>query len=215
MILIMLGPPGSGKGTQAERIMKKLAIPQISTGEMIRNEIKLGSELGKKVKTIVDAGNLVSDDIMIEIIKSRISQKDCKNGFILDGFPRTIKQADGLGSLLTALKLKLTAVINFAVDDENIIKRISTRRFCTKCGATYNIVTNPPKKKEVCDSCNCALILRDDDKEETVRNRLKVYEEKTQPLIDYYRKHKLLMDVDASRSIDAVNKDVLGRLDKL
>ncbi|MBI5392251.1 adenylate kinase [Candidatus Woesearchaeota archaeon] len=212
MILIMLGPPGAGKGTQAEKIMKKFAIPQISTGEMIRNEIKAGSELGKKVKAIVDAGNLVSDDIMIEIIKSRISQKNCKKGFILDGFPRTIKQADDLSNLLALLKLKLTSVINFAVDDQKIIERISTRRFCTKCGATYNIVTNPSKKKDICDSCNGKLILRDDDKEETVKNRLKVYQEKTQPLIDYYRKHKLLMNVDASRSIDVVNKDVMGRL---
>jgi len=214
MILIMLGPPGAGKGTQAEKLMKEFSIPQISTGDMIRAEIKAASALGRKVKTLVDKGEFVSDEIMIEIIKNRISHKDCKKGFILDGFPRTIDQADELNLLLQKSKLELNAVINFQVPDNEIIERISSRRSCAKCGAAYNIITNPPIKKDVCNKCGDKVILRADDKPETIKNRLQIYREKTEPLINYYIKKKVLIDVDGRRAIDVIQKELVGLLKK-
>ena len=204
MNLILLGAPGAGKGTQAEVISQALSIPQISTGNMLREAVRTGTEYGVKAKAAMDSGALVSDDIVIGILKERIAQDDCKNGYVLDGFPRTIPQAEVLDEALTKLGDAIDYAINVDVPDENIVKRMSGRRACLTCGATYHIEHVPPKKEGICDVCGSELVLRDDDKPETVKNRLNVYHEQTQPLIDFYTEKGVLKTVDGTVPMEEV-----------
>ena len=204
MNLILLGAPGAGKGTQAEIICAKLNIPSISTGNILRAAVKEGTEMGLKAKSFMDAGALVPDEVIIGILKERIAQDDCKNGYVLDGFPRTIPQAEVLDSELTKLGDHIDYAINVDVPDENIVKRMSGRRACLTCGATYHIEHVPPKKEGICDVCGSELVLRDDDKPETVKNRLNVYHEQTQPLIDFYTEKGVLKTVDGTVPMEEV-----------
>ena len=198
MKIIMLGAPGAGKGTQAKMIAEKFAIPHVSTGDIFRANIKNGTELGMEAKKYMDQGLLVPDELTVKILLDRVAQEDCKNGYVLDGFPRTIPQAQVLDKALTELGDKIDYAINVDVPDENIINRMSGRRACVTCGATYHIVHIPPKSEGVCDKCIAELILRDDDKPETVKNRLDVYHKQTQPLIDFYDKKGVLRSVDGT-----------------
>ena len=186
MKIIMLGAPGAGKGTQAKKIADLCNIPHISTGDIFRANIKQGTELGKKAKTYMDAGDLVPDELVCDLVVDRIQQDDCTKGFILDGFPLTIPQAEALTNALNAIEQKMEYALNIDVPDENIIHRMAGRRACVGCGATYHVEFNPTKKEGICDVCGEELILRDDDKPETVKNRLNVYHEQTKPLIEYY-----------------------------
>ena len=204
MKIIMLGAPGAGKGTQAKKIAEKYQIPHISTGNIFRANSKNGTELGKKAKTYMDQGLLVPDELVCDLVVDRVKQEDCKNGYILDGFPRTIPQAESLDAALAALGESMDYAINVEVPDENIVNRMSGRRACVGCGATYHVVYAPTKKEGICDACGAELILRDDDKPETVQKRLSVYHEQTQPLIDYYRNKGILKDVDGTMEMDAV-----------
>ena len=200
----MLGAPGAGKGTQAKQIAGKYGIPHISTGDIFRANIKEGTELGKKAKEYMDQGLLVPDELTCDLVVDRINQEDCKNGFVLDGFPRTIPQAEALDAALTKLGQKMDYAIDVDVPDENIVNRMGGRRACINCGATYHIVSIPPKKEGVCDTCGNELVLRDDDKPETVQKRLDVYHEQTQPLIDYYTKQGILKSVDGTQPMEDV-----------
>lgn len=204
MKIIMLGAPGAGKGTQAKKIAEKYSIPHISTGDIFRANIKNGTELGKKAKTYMDQGLLVPDELVVDLVVDRLNQDDCANGCVLDGFPRTIPQAEALDKALTAVGQSVDFAINVEVPDENIVRRMSGRRACVNCGATYHIVYAPTKVENVCDTCQGELILRDDDKPETVQKRLNVYHEQTQPLIDYYTKKNILVEVDGTVDIDDV-----------
>ena len=204
MKIIMLGAPGAGKGTQAKQIAAKYQIPHISTGDIFRANIKNGTELGKKAKTYMDQGALVPDELTCDLVMDRIQQDDCKNGFVLDGFPRTIPQANALDEALAKDGEKIEFAIDIEVPDENIINRMSGRRACVGCGATYHIVYNPTKVEGKCDTCGADLILRDDDKPETVLNRLKVYHEQTQPLIDFYTKKGVIAEVDGTKDMKDV-----------
>ena len=204
MKIIMLGAPGAGKGTQAKKIAEKYSIPHISTGDIFRANIKNGTELGMKAKTYMDQGLLVPDELVVDLVVDRLAQDDCANGCVLDGFPRTIPQAEALDRALTAVGQSVDFAINVEVPDENIVKRMSGRRACVSCGATYHIVYAPTKVENVCDTCQGDLILRDDDKPETVQKRLNVYHEQTQPLIDYYTKKNILVEVDGTVDIDDV-----------
>ena len=198
MKIIMLGAPGAGKGTQAKMIAKEYGIPHISTGDIFRANIKEGTELGKEAKTYMDAGQLVPDELTVKILLDRVAKDDCKNGYVLDGFPRTIPQAKVLDDALNKLNEKIDFAINVDVPDENIVRRMSGRRACVGCGGTYHIEHVPPKKEGICDVCGQELILRDDDKPETVLNRLKVYHDQTQPLIDFYTEKGVLKEVDGT-----------------
>ncbi len=198
MKIIMLGAPGAGKGTQAKMIAEKYSIPHISTGDIFRYNIKNGTELGKEAKKYMDQGLLVPDELTVKILLDRVAQDDCKNGYVLDGFPRTIPQAEVLEEALTKLGDKIDYAINVEVPDENIVKRMGGRRACVNCGATYHIEHVPPKKEGICDNCGSELILRDDDKPETVKNRLSVYHKQTQPLIDFYNGKGVLRTVDGT-----------------
>ncbi len=209
MKIIMLGAPGAGKGTQAKKIAEKYGIPHISTGDIFRANIKGGTELGLKAKTFMDQGKLVPDEITIGMLMDRIKDADCANGYVLDGFPRTIPQAESLTAALAAQGEAIDYAVNVDVPDENIITRMSGRRACLSCGATYHIQFNPPKKEGVCDTCGSALVLRDDDKPETVKNRLAVYHEQTQPLIDYYQKAGVLKEVDGTQDLNKVFADIV------
>lgn len=204
MKIIMLGAPGAGKGTQAKLIAEKYGVPHISTGDIFRANIKNGTELGKEAKEYMDKGLLVPDELTVRLLLDRVVQDDCKNGYVLDGFPRTIPQAEVLDKEL----IKLGDSVDFAVDvdvpDENIIRRMSGRRACLNCGATYHIVNIPPKKEGICDVCGSELVLRDDDQPETVKNRLKVYHEQTQPLIEYYTGKGVLRTVDGTLPMEEV-----------
>lgn len=204
MKIIMLGAPGAGKGTQAKKIAEKYSIPHISTGDIFRANIKNGTELGMKAKTYMDQGLLVPDELVVDLVVDRLGQEDCANGCVLDGFPRTIPQAEALDAALTKVGQAVDYAINVEVPDENIVKRMSGRRACVNCGATYHIVYAPTKVENVCDTCQGDLILRDDDKPETVQKRLNVYHEQTQPLIDYYTKKNILVEVDGTVDIDDV-----------
>lgn len=213
MKIIMLGAPGAGKGTQAKQIAAKYEIPHISTGDIFRANIKEGTELGKKAKTFMDQGLLVPDELVVELVADRIVKDDCKNGFVLDGFPRTIPQAEALDAALAKMGEKMDYAIDVDVPDENIVKRMSGRRACLKCGATYHIEHIPPKQEGVCDSCGSELVLRDDDRPETVQNRLKVYHDQTQPLIAYYTEKGILRTVDGTMDMQDVFRaitDILG-----
>ena len=204
MKIIMLGAPGAGKGTQAKRIAEKYSIPHISTGDIFRANIKNGTELGKKAKTYMDQGLLVPDELVVDLVVDRVNQDDCANGYVLDGFPRTIPQAEALDAALASMGQSMDYAINVEVPDENIVARMSGRRACVDCGATYHIVHAPTKQENVCDNCNGELILRDDDKPETVQKRLNVYHDQTQPLIDYYQNKNILVEVDGTVHMEDV-----------
>ena len=213
MKIIMLGAPGAGKGTQAKKIADKYQVPHISTGDIFRANIKNGTELGMKAKTYMDQGLLVPDELVVDLVVDRLGQEDCANGCVLDGFPRTIPQAESLDAALAAKGEAIDYAIDVDVPDENIINRMSGRRACVACGATYHIVHIPTKVEGVCDRCGESLILRDDDKPETVKKRLDVYHAQTQPLIDYYTSKNVLKSVDGTQVMEAVFQaivDILG-----
>ncbi len=214
MRIIFLGPPGVGKGTQAQHICKKYNIPQISTGDMFRQAIKEQTSLGKQADAILKAGKLVDDSITLGLVKERLQKSDCKNGYLLDGFPRTIPQAEGFDQLLKEIKQKLDAVISLVVDEAVLIKRLSGRRSCPKCSAVFHIETNPPKKKDSCDKCGEKLMQRDDDKPETVHKRMETYRTLTAPLIQYYKKKKMLHEVDGDQDIQVVFNEIVRILEK-
>lgn len=198
MKIIMLGAPGAGKGTQAKMIAEKYGVPHISTGDIFRANIKNGTQLGMEAKQYMDKGLLVPDELTVKILLDRVAQDDCGNGYVLDGFPRTIPQAQVLDKALTELGDKIDYAINVDVPDENIVRRMGGRRACLSCGATYHIEHVPPKAEGICDTCGQELVLRDDDKPETVQNRLNVYHEQTQPLIDFYKEKGVLRTVDGT-----------------
>ena len=204
MKIIMLGAPGAGKGTQAKKIADKYQIPHISTGDIFRANIKEGTELGKKAKSYMDQGLLVPDELTLELIMDRFQNPDCANGYVLDGFPRTIPQAEALTAALEKNGETIDYAINVEVPDENIVARMSGSRACLACGATYHVVYAPTKEEGICDRCGEKLVLRDDDKPETVKKRLDVYHSQTQPLIDYYTKQGKLVEVDGTQNVDAV-----------
>lgn len=212
MKIIMLGAPGAGKGTQAKQIAGKYSIPHISTGDIFRANIKNGTDLGKKAKEYMDQGLLVPDELTCDLVMDRIQQDDCVNGFVLDGFPRTIPQAKALDAALEKLGQHMDVAIDVDVPDENIVNRMSGRRACLDCGATYHVVSLPPKTEGKCDHCGSDLVLRDDDKPETVQKRLSVYHEQTQPLIDYYKNQGILREVDGSVDMEDVFKEILNIL---
>lgn len=212
MKLIMLGAPGAGKGTQAKKIAEKYHIPHISTGDIFRANIKGGTELGMKAKSYMDQGQLVPDEVTIGMLLDRISEADCANGYVLDGFPRTIPQAESLTEALTKRGEKIDYAVNVDVPDENIVTRMSGRRACLACGATYHIVYSAPKTEGVCDTCGEKLVIREDDKPETVQKRLTVYHEQTQPLIDYYQKAGVLVTVDGTKDLNDVFADITAIL---
>ncbi len=210
MKIVMLGAPGAGKGTQAKRLAVKYEIPHISTGDIFRANIKNGTELGKKAKVYMDQGLLVPDELVVDLVIDRFKEPDCRRGYVLDGFPRTIPQAKALDEALAKNSDAIEYAIDVDVPDENIIRRMSGRRACTSCGATYHMVTIPPKKEGICDVCGAELVLRADDKPETVEKRLKVYHEQTQPLIDYYQSRNILISVDGTRDMEEVFEEITG-----
>ncbi len=213
MKIVMLGAPGAGKGTQAKMIAEKYGIPHVSTGDIFRANIKNGTELGKEAKQYMDQGKLVPDELTVKILLDRVAQDDCKNGYVLDGFPRTIPQANVLDEALTKLGDKIDYAVNVDVPDDNIINRMGGRRACVACGATYHIVYNAPKTEGICDVCGKELIIRDDDQPETVKNRLKVYHDQTQPLIDFYEGKGVLKSVDGTadmKDVFAAIVEILG-----
>ena len=212
MKIIMLGAPGAGKGTQAKRIAQQYGIPHISTGDIFRSNIKAGTELGKKAKAYMDAGSLVPDEITIGMLMDRIHEADCADGYVLDGFPRTIPQAESLTEALAAEGAAVDYAIDVDVPDEAIISRMSGRRACVGCGATYHIIHNPTRREGICDVCGEELIIRDDDRPETVQNRLEVYHAQTQPLIEYYSKAGVLRTVDGTQKMDKVFRDITAIL---
>lgn len=211
--VIMLGAPGAGKGTQAQRIAQKWNVPHISTGDIFRANIKNGTELGIKAKEFMDQGLLVPDELVVDLVADRVKQDDCKNGYVLDGFPRTIPQAKALDEALSAMGEKIDYAVNVEVPDENIIRRMSGRRACVNCGATYHLVYIPTKVEGVCDKCGSDLILREDDKSETVKKRLDVYHEQTWPLINYYTDKKILVEVDGTQDIEEVFQTIVEILE--
>lgn len=212
MRVVLLGPPGSGKGTQAAFIKKEYGIPHISTGDIFRKEISEKTPLGIEANKYIENGQLVPDDITIGIVKDRIMEDDCKRGFLLDGFPRTVCQAEALSKLLDEENMALNGVVNIKVPDESLINRLSSRRVCNSCGASYNLVFNPPKREGICDHCSSKLIHRDDDTVETVKKRLAVYEKSTKPLIEYYEKKGLLADINGDQDIAKVFQDICNAL---
>lgn len=215
MKLILLGPPGAGKGTQAKMLVDFFKVPQISTGDILRAAIKSGSPMGVKAKSFMDAGSLVPDEVVVGIVEERLVQPDCEDGFILDGFPRTLPQADALTQTLAALGKDIDSVISLEVDIEALIVRLAGRRACSECGAGYHLQYEPPLKPDVCDSCGGKLIQREDDCESTIRNRMSVYHEQTSPLVDYYRQAGSLSCVDGMLPIDEVSKSILAILGAL
>lgn len=208
MKIIMLGAPGAGKGTQAKKIADRYGIPHISTGDIFRANIKNDTELGKKAKSYMDAGNLVPDSLTLELVMDRIHQADCQNGYVFDGFPRTIPQAEALEEALAADGQSIDFAIDIEVPDENIVTRMSGRRACLSCGATYHTVFAPPKAEGVCDRCGGELTIRDDDRPETVNKRLGVYHQQTQPLIDFYQDKGCLAQVDGTKDVEEVFQDI-------
>ena len=213
MKIIMLGAPGAGKGTHAKKITEKFGIPAISTGDIFRENIKNGTELGKKAKEYMDAGNLVPDELVCDLVVDRLKQDDCKNGYILDGFPRTIPQAEALTAALAKDDDAIDYALEIFIEDQAIIDRMSGRRVCKSCGATYHVVNIPPKTEGVCDECDGELIVRDDDAPETVKKRLDVYHDQTAPLIDYYKKQGILKVIDGSKGLDTCFEEICGILE--
>lgn len=212
MNIILMGPPGAGKGTQAEMLVKEFKIPHISTGDMFRDAIKQGTELGMKAKAFMDGGHLVPDDVTIGIVQERLTAEDCTLGFLLDGFPRTVPQADALGKILDSLERRLDAVINIEVADEILMTRMVGRRICRQCGAPYNIEFNPPQEAGKCDQCGGELYQRSDDTEATVANRLAVYIQQTEPLLTYYQQQGLLIRVNGNQEVTKVFGDICNSL---
>jgi len=213
--LILLGPPGAGKGTQAKQIVERYGIPQVSTGDLLRENVKLGTALGLKAKAVMDAGKLVSDDLVNEMVAERIARPDCARGFILDGFPRTVGQAEWLDGFLSARGSKLPLrVIRIAVDYDKLLKRLTGRRTCPVCGTIYNLYTNPPRSDEVCDKEGAKLTSRKDDSEEAIGTRLKAYENETLPLVDYYHRRGILTEIDGDAPAERVTRDLFGALEK-
>jgi adenylate kinase len=202
--LVLLGPPGAGKGTQAERISELYGIPHISTGDIFRDNLRRGTELGLKAKEYMDRGELVPDEVVIGIVRNRLAEPDCDKGFVLDGFPRTVAQADALKEMLASMGKSINHVLNIQVPDQTVVERLTARRTCRSCGAIYHLKFNPPREEGRCDACGGELYVRDDDREETVRARLEEYRSKTQPLIDYYRAEGLLRDIDGGASMEEV-----------
>ncbi|GAB4261773.1 adenylate kinase [Deferrisoma sp.] len=213
MRLILLGPPGAGKGTQAKRLIERYGIPQISTGDILRAAVRDGTELGRKAKEYMDAGKLVPDEVVIGIIEERLQEPDCAKGFILDGFPRTVPQADALGEVLGKLGQAIDHVVSIEVPDEELVERLTGRRTCRGCGAMYHVKFTPPAKDGVCDKCGGELYQRDDDREETIRSRLKVYHDQTAPLVEYYEKAGLLRRVPGQGSVDEIYQRILEVLE--
>lgn len=214
MKLLIMGPPGAGKGTQAEVLVKELAITHISTGDMFRAAIKEGTEMGKKAKEYMDKGELVPDAVVVGMVKDRLSQPDCAKGFLLDGFPRTLAQAESLDETLDSMGIVLDGVINIAVPRDKLMARLTGRRVCRGCGASYHVLFNPPQVEGKCNSCGGELYQRSDDNEEAVANRLDVYEAQTQPLIDYYAAKGLLKNINGDQDIKQVLTDILASLKK-
>lgn len=212
MKLILLGPPGAGKGTQAMMLTEKFSIPQISTGEILRAAVKEGTPMGLKAKQHMDAGGLVPDEVVVGIVRDRLQAGDCGNGFILDGFPRTVPQADALQASLTQMGKQLDRVVSLVVDPEALVERLTGRRTCRECGRGYHVLFDPPRRAEICDACGGDLFQRDDDQEETIRKRLQVYAEQTAPLISYYREAGLLMELDGMLPIPQVQEKMLALL---
>ncbi len=204
MNLILLGPPGAGKGTQAKMLMDKYDIPQISTGDILRAAVKDGTEMGRQAKEYMDAGKLVPDEVIIGIVKDRLKEDDCQNGYMLDGFPRTVPQAEALDAMLKEMDSKIDHVISIEVPDEELIERLTGRRTCRECGSGFHLKFDPPKTEGVCDKCGGELYQRDDDNVETVTNRLKVYKDQTQPLIDYYQGQGLIRPIDGMGGIKEI-----------
>ncbi len=214
MYILLMGPPGAGKGTQAAKLVKKYGIPHISTGDMFRAAVKEGTELGKKAKACMDAGQLVPDEITIGIVRERLQKPDCTKGFILDGFPRTVEQADALDGILKSLSIHLTRAVDISVPSSSLIERAVGRRVCKKCGAAYHIRFNPSKKDGVCDECGGETYQRADDSEETMKSRLSVYDAQTKPLIRYYQKAGLYSEIDGSQEMSKVFADITACLEK-
>lgn len=212
MKIVLLGAPGAGKGTQAKKIAEKFDIPHISTGDIFRENIKNQTQLGKKAKEYIDQGLLVPDELVLELIIDRLNEPDCKNGYVLDGFPRTIPQAIALDEALDKKNDRIKHAIDVDVPDEVIIRRMSGRRVCLNCGRTYHIETLRPKVEGICDYCDSKLVLREDDKQETVQKRLKVYHEQTQPLLDYYKKKGILYSVNGTKDIDDIYNEIINVL---
>lgn len=208
MNLILMGLPGAGKGTQAEKISGQFGVPHISTGDMFRAAIKEQTELGKQAKSYMDAGDLVPDEVTIGIVRERLGKDDCQQGFLLDGFPRTTEQAEALENILSESGRELSYVLYIDVDEEELLERLSGRRICSNCGATYHVVFNPPKAEGVCDKCGGELYQREDDSEETVKNRLDVNKKQLQPMLDFYRERGYLHTINGNRDIDAVFTDI-------
>ncbi|KEJ93117.1 adenylate kinase [Synergistes jonesii] len=206
MRIILLGAPGAGKGTQADSIKSKYPIAHISTGDILRANVKAGTELGKNAKVYMDAGKLVPDEVIVGMMEKRLTEADCKEGFMLDGFPRTIAQAEALDKMLAKHAIKLDAVVSLEIDDDTVVSRLTSRRVCKRCGEIYNTAFKPAVKEGVCDKCGGEVIQRDDDKESVIRNRLSVFHTQTAPLIDYYTRKGLLITVDATGGRDAVLK---------
>lgn len=210
MKMILLGPPGCGKGTQAKILINTYRISQISTGDILREALKKGSPLGLEAKTYMDKGLLVPDHLVIKIIEERLQQADCKSGFILDGFPRTVAQAEALDTTLSKMGLDLKNVFSIEVDEEELIKRLTGRRICRQCGESYHVNFNPPRKEGICDTCQGELYQRDDDKEETIRNRLKVYQAQTAPVINFYKTKGILHSIDGIGSIEEISERIIN-----
>ncbi|MCU0851811.1 MAG: adenylate kinase [Thermoplasmata archaeon] len=210
MKLVIFGPPSAGKGTQAQKLSQKYGIPQVSTGDLLRKAVAEKTPLGLKVKSYLDQGRLGPDDLIVKLIQERVSKPDCKKGYLLDGFPRTIGQAKELDKMT-----EVDVVLNIVVDFDVLVERAVGRRSCPKCGAVYHIKFNPPANKDTCEKCGSRLVQRDDDKEETVRNRLKVYREQTAPLVEHYRKKGKIADIDGSKGIDAVFEQMVKVVDGL
>ena len=212
MKLILLGPPGAGKGTQAKMLTEEFTIPQISTGDILRAAVKDGTAMGLKAKEYMNAGGLVPDEVVVGIVRDRLQEADCNNGFILDGFPRTVAQADALQISLQAMGKELDRVISLAVDAEALVERLTGRRTCKECGRGYHVKFDPSREADVCDACGGALIQRDDDQEETIRKRLQVYADQTSPLISYYRETGVLLELDGMQPISQVQEKMLSLL---
>jgi len=212
MHILLMGPPGAGKGTQAAELVEKFNIPHISTGDMFRAAVKEGTELGKQAKAYMDSGQLVPDSVTIGIVKERLAKPDCQKGFIIDGFPRTIEQARALDQTLNELGVKLDRVINISVPDSELVSRMTGRRICKGCGATYHIMYNPPADETACDKCGSEIFQRNDDREATVKNRLAVYQAQTKPLIEYYQDKGLYTEIDGLQPIEKVLADIIASL---
>lgn len=212
MRIVLLGPPGAGKGTQAAKIVDEYKVPHISTGDIFRKNLKEGTELGLKAKEYMDNGLLVPDELVVDLVKDRLLKSDCKDGFMLDGFPRTVFQAQALEQELEKMGIKLDAVVNIYVNSEQLVKRLTGRRICKSCGATYHVLFNPSKKDGLCNLCTGHLYQRDDDKEDTVMKRLEVYEDQTQPLIEYYKNKEILINIDGEGEIDGVFSNIIQSL---